>query len=195
MEESIRMTENRDKWKKYVRGVVNPRIEDGERTEQVWIWISIWDGPDIDSNPFSDTDPNSDPMHGVYNWHWLLLLLLFNALFSRTTWVCWYQKGKTSLDKNEVRDDGVLEWQWHQLDHMQTICTSLQTDNHTNTLPLRFLQTGCSSWRPTNRVKALWNNNKILQIEYNDQTSAKYKKTQLTGRVCLRVDLSKLRQH
>jgi len=22
---------------------------------------------------------------------------------------------------------------WHQLDHMQTICTSLQTDNHTNT--------------------------------------------------------------
>ena len=22
--------------------------------------------------------------------------------------------------------------QWHQLDHMQTICTSLQTDNHTN---------------------------------------------------------------
>ena len=106
MEESIRMTEDRDKWKKYVRGVVNPRIEDGERTEQVWIWISIWDGPDIDSNPFSDTDPNSDPMHGVYNWHWLLLLLLFNALFSRTTWVCWYQKGKTSLDKNEVRDDG-----------------------------------------------------------------------------------------
>jgi len=23
--------------------------------------------------------------------------------------------------------------QWHQLDHMQTICTSLQSDNHTNT--------------------------------------------------------------
>jgi len=23
--------------------------------------------------------------------------------------------------------------QWHQQDHMQTICTSLQTDNHTNT--------------------------------------------------------------
>jgi len=23
--------------------------------------------------------------------------------------------------------------QWYQLDHMQTICTSLQTDNHTNT--------------------------------------------------------------
>jgi len=43
------------------------------------------------------------------------------------------QPGKTSLDLNEARNDGVLGWQWHQLDHMQTICTSLQTDNHTNT--------------------------------------------------------------
>ena len=31
-EESIRMTE--DKWRKYVHGVANPRIEDGKRTEQ-----------------------------------------------------------------------------------------------------------------------------------------------------------------
>ena len=29
VEESIRMTEDRDKWKKYVHGVTNPRIEDG----------------------------------------------------------------------------------------------------------------------------------------------------------------------
>jgi len=42
------------------------------------------------------------------------------------------------LDLNETRDDGVLEWQWHQLDHMLTICTSLQTDNHTNTSSLNF---------------------------------------------------------
>jgi len=27
-------------------------------------------------------------------------------------------------------------WQWHQLDHMQIICPSLQTDNHTSTSPL-----------------------------------------------------------
>jgi len=39
-------------------------------------------------------------------------LHLFNGLFSRT--------------------DGVLGWQWHQLDHMQIICTSLQTDNHSS---------------------------------------------------------------
>jgi len=24
----------------------------------------------------------------------------------------------------------MMGWQWHQLDHMQLICTSLQTDNH-----------------------------------------------------------------
>jgi len=29
MKESIRMTEDRDKWRKYVHGVTNPRIEDG----------------------------------------------------------------------------------------------------------------------------------------------------------------------
>jgi len=38
----------------------------------------------------------------------LLLLHLFNLLFSRTTWVSRYQKGKTSLDLNEAREDGVL---------------------------------------------------------------------------------------
>jgi len=41
--------------------------------------------------------------------------------------------------------------QWHQLDHMQTICTSLQTD-HTNTPSLNFLEGGCSSWHLTNSV-------------------------------------------
>ena len=50
-----------------------------------------------------------------------------------------YQKGKISLDLNEARDDRVLGWQWHQqLDHMQTICTLLETDNHTNTSSLNF---------------------------------------------------------
>jgi len=34
MEESVRMAEDRDKWRKYIHGVANPRIEDGYRTEQ-----------------------------------------------------------------------------------------------------------------------------------------------------------------
>ena len=29
VEESVRMTEDGDKWRKYVHGVANPRIEDG----------------------------------------------------------------------------------------------------------------------------------------------------------------------
>jgi len=62
-----------------------------------------------------------------------------------------YQKGETNLDFSEARDS---EWQWQQLDRMQ-VCTSLQTDNHTSTPPLSFLQAGCPSCRPTNSVKAL----------------------------------------
>jgi len=30
-------------------------------------------------------------------------------------------------------------WQWHQLDHVQIICTLLQTDNHVSTSPLNFV--------------------------------------------------------
>jgi len=37
------------------------------------------------------------------------------------------QKGKTSLDLNEARDDGVWGVQWHQVDRTQTMRTSLQT--------------------------------------------------------------------
>ena len=34
VEESIRMTKDRDKWRKYVHGVANPRVGDGQGTEQ-----------------------------------------------------------------------------------------------------------------------------------------------------------------
>jgi len=51
----------------------------------------------------------------------------FNGPLSGTTQVSQYQKGKTNLDFTEARDS---ERQWHHLGRMQTICTSLQTDNH-----------------------------------------------------------------
>jgi len=35
-----------------------------------------------------------------------------------------------------------MGWQWHQLDHVQTICTSLQTDNQASTRSLKF----CTGW-------------------------------------------------
>jgi len=50
----------------------------------------------------------------------------------------WHRAVKIGLDLNVAKDDRVLSWQWRQLDHMQTICTSLQTDNHINTSPLNF---------------------------------------------------------
>jgi len=32
----------------------------------------------------------------------------------------------------------MMGWLWHQLNRMQIICTSLQTDNHASTAPLHF---------------------------------------------------------
>jgi len=55
-----------------------------------------------------------------------------------TTWVGRYQNGKTSLDLNEARDANCFGMQWQRLDNMQTVCTSIQTDNHTSNPPLSF---------------------------------------------------------
>jgi len=93
----------------------------------------------------------------------------FNGPVSGTTRVSRYRKGKTNLDFTEARDS---EWQWHQLGHMQ-VCTSLQTDNHTSTRPLSFLQAGCPSCCPTNSVNAL----KAICLQY---TGNKYKFTAAT---------------
>jgi len=32
----------------------------------------------------------------------------------------------------------MMGWQWHQVDHVQIICTSLHTDNHSSPSPLSF---------------------------------------------------------
>jgi len=93
----------------------------------------------------------------------------FNGLFSRTTWVRRYQKGKSSLDLNEARDDVVLGCSAHQLDHMQTICTSLQTGNHTDTLSLHIYRpdalskaqpTVSSTAGITNRIRIICSNDR-----------------------------------
>jgi len=72
----------------------------------------------------------------------------FNGLFSRTTWVSRYQKGKSNLDFTGAKDS---EWQWHQLGHMQ-VCTLLQTDNHASTPPLCFF-TGRMPFLPPNQQR------------------------------------------
>ena len=86
----------------------------------------------------------------IHSFH-IIFLDTFNGPLSGTTRVSRYQKSRTNLDFTEARDS---EWQWHQLGHMQ-VCTSLQTDNHTSTPRLSFLQAGCPSCHPTNSVKAL----------------------------------------
>jgi len=64
-----------------------------------------------------------------------LLLHPFNGFFSTTTWVSWHQKGKPFWI---LLEQEMMGWLWHQLDHMQIICTSLQTDYHASTSPLSF---------------------------------------------------------
>jgi len=61
----------------------------------------------------------------------------------------------------------MVGWQWHQLDHMQIICISLQTDNHTSTSPLH-LQAGCPC-HPTNSIKALKAEEEKLKNLTSDQ--------------------------
>jgi len=50
-------------------------------------------------------------------------------------WVGQHQKDKIyEILKKQM----MMGWQWNQLDHMQIICTSLQTDNHASTSSLQF---------------------------------------------------------
>ena len=80
-------------------------------------------------------------MHNITHTH-------LTALFSGTTQVSRYQKGKTNLDFTEARDS---EWQWHQLGQMQ-VCNLLQTDNHASTPPLIFF-TGRMPFLPPNQQR------------------------------------------
>ena len=74
------------------------------------------------------------------------------------------------------------EWQWHQLGHMQ-VCTLLQTDNHTSTPPLGFLQTGCPSCHPTNSIKA-------LKAKLNAKKTCGTKSTDIPRVLCISSSLS-----
>ena len=66
-----------------------------------------------------------------------IILRLF-WIFSRTTRVSLYQKGKTrKLIQSGFTEAQDSEWQWHLLGHMQ-ICTLPQTDNHASISPISF---------------------------------------------------------
>jgi len=50
----------------------------------------------------------------------------------------------------------MIGWKWHQLDHMQIVCNSLQTDNHASTSSLKFF---------TGRMRFLTPNQQRQSIE------------------------------
>jgi len=85
------------------------------------------------------------------------------------------RKVKTNPDLNGASDNGVLRWQWHQLEHMLTICTSLQADNHTNTSSINFYrrdalpntQPRVSSTEGHIKIYQKLNYNYIITITYN----------------------------
>ena len=64
----------------------------------------------------------------------------FNGFFSRTTWVSRYQKGKNQSGFKRGKRLWDSRIQWHHLDHMQTICNSLQ--KITTTTPNHLIFTG-----------------------------------------------------
>jgi len=61
----------------------------------------------------------------------------FSNLFYKITWISQYQKGNTILGFHGAWDGGVL-------DDMQTIQTSHEIDNHTNTSSLNFYRPDAS---------------------------------------------------
>ena len=73
-----------------------------------------------------------------------------------------------------------MGWQWHQPDHMQTICTSLQTDNHTNTSWLNFYRLDAlPDAQPT--VSKHWRQqNWCQQIMYKQINNKSVRKTNWT---------------
>ena len=97
-----------------------------------------------------------------------------------------YQKGKINLDFTEARDS---KWQWHQLGYMQ-VCTSLQTDNHASTPPLKFFYrpdalpaaqpTASKHWRQVRVSICIAHNNQESQCAVVDDVGA--------GAACIQIN-------
>jgi len=104
-------------------------------------WLGAWSVKDHKSQMFAFgyfTVTWSN--HG--KWGWLTTtttLHPFNGLFSSTTWVSRHEKGKPFWILLELE---IMGWQWHQLDNMQIICTSLQTRQPCTPVPHHSVLTG-----------------------------------------------------
>jgi len=86
-------------------------------------------------------------IHFITTLHYIRLMTFFQDNLGR------HQKSKPF---SILLEQEMMGWQWHQLDHMKVICTSLQTENHASTSPLRFYRPDALNYcGPTNSVKAL----------------------------------------
>ena len=85
------------------------------------------------SAPCSSQITTPAPHHSVFDWLDATQPLphLLNNLFSRTSWVSQYQKGKSSLDLNKARDDGV----WDGSGISWTICKQPAPHSRQTTTP------------------------------------------------------------
>jgi len=117
--------------------------------------------------------------HTHTHTHTQTIVLWLFWILSRTTRVCWYQKGKnqegkTNLDllEQEIVSGSGICWAIRK--------SATQTDNHANIHQSVFLQAGCPSCRPTNSVKALkaailfysyTTNNKIITTPLHQKLS------------------------
>ena len=93
-----------------------------------------------------------------YYYYYYFRVMAFCRLltFFKTTWVSWHQKGKPFWI---LQEQEMMGWQWHQLVHMQTICSSFQTHNHASTSPLSFYRpdaqpTASKHWRQVSNGNA-----------------------------------------
>jgi len=72
------------------------------------------------------------------------------AFLPRQPGVSRHQKGKPFWI---LLEQEMMGWYWHQLDHMQIICTLLQIDNHASTIPHRSVFTGRMPFLPPNQQR------------------------------------------
>jgi len=66
----------------------------------------------------------------------------------------------------------MMGWQWHQLNHMQIICTSLQTDNHASTPPLSFFTGRMPFLAPKQQCQGIEGNNNDNNKVQNKENAA-----------------------
>jgi len=93
----------------------------------LWAYLPRTTAPKLTTKP---TTTQHDKCSYKYKCYYYYI-----HLTARTPWVSRHQKGKPFWI---LLEQVMIGWQWHQLDYMEIICTSLQSDNHNSTSPLTF---------------------------------------------------------